>query len=281
MLFATCCKAQKTPLGKPGQIYHISANGNAEYADPSYSLLNLIPPTNGTNGTSFINGSGVPASTVGNNGDTYLDFVALNIYTKAAGVWTLRNNIKGAQGIQGIAGLQGPIGLTGQTGIAGIQGPQGMQGIQGPAGPPGPAGTGGITGLPTTGNQFDILTWYNGKYVLLPGNPRWQADATGVTTGLNLGSVQIDPNWTDYNPSGFIKINSITAGSSVSINFLYTDLNGVTVTYNVPFTTVGMNTLDLTKVIQAAAFTPGGLQIFTTVTGNVNYDVRATINLAP
>lgn len=49
--------------------------------------------------TAFLQGSGVPSSGLGNNGDTYLDVATGNIYLKTAGAWALTGNIKGDSGV--------------------------------------------------------------------------------------------------------------------------------------------------------------------------------------
>lgn len=53
-------------------------------------------------------GSGVPSSGLGNNGDVYVDTTSGDLYTKTAGTWSTSVNIKGPQG---------SIGLTGNDGI--------------------------------------------------------------------------------------------------------------------------------------------------------------------
>lgn len=45
------------------------------------------PGTNGTDGTKLITGTGAPANTLGNNGDTYLNATTGDLYVKAGGVW--------------------------------------------------------------------------------------------------------------------------------------------------------------------------------------------------
>ncbi len=87
----------------------------------------------GTAGAQLLNGVGAPATSVGSDGDFYLDTRAMVLYgPKASGAWP-------TPGVD----LNGPAGLQGPAGPQGIQGPQGAagsQGQQGPAGPQGPAG---------------------------------------------------------------------------------------------------------------------------------------------
>lgn len=137
----------------------------------------------GANGATWLSGSSVPASSLGNNGDYYLDVANHDIYNKASGAWTKLFNIAaGANGalwfsgsgvpasglgndgdyylntansdvynkVSGswtkVANIQGAIGATGPAGPAGPAGPTGATGATGPAGPAGPAGATGATG---------------------------------------------------------------------------------------------------------------------------------------
>ena len=76
------------------------------------------------------NGAGAPASSLGNNGDFYINTTAHSLYgPKASGTWGLATSLVGPQGA---TGATGPVGPKGETGA---QGPQGIQGVQGPAGP--------------------------------------------------------------------------------------------------------------------------------------------------
>jgi len=134
----------------------------------------------------ILSGSGVPAKTLGINGDFYIDTKNLNLYgPKASGVWKVSTSLRsrdvpvvsniigetgamgqtgpkgatgdkgatGAIGPQGIPGLQGIIGITGTTGLAGaigatgLQGLQGLMGVIGATGLTGTAGTNGLTGV--------------------------------------------------------------------------------------------------------------------------------------
>ena len=134
----------------------------------------------------ILSGSGVPAKTLGINGDFYIDTKNLNLYgPKASGVWKVSTSLRsrdvpvvaniigetgamgqtgpkgatgdkgatGAIGPQGIPGLQGIIGITGTTGLTGaigatgLQGLQGLMGVIGATGLTGTAGTNGLTGV--------------------------------------------------------------------------------------------------------------------------------------
>jgi hypothetical protein len=90
-----------------------------------------------------LSGNGVPASSLGNNGDLYVDLLTGDLYKKYNNHWA--------------AGGAGPQGPKGDTGEAGPQGPQGIQGIQGVKGDTGDVGPQGDTGA-------DALWNYTGAY---------------------------------------------------------------------------------------------------------------------
>jgi hypothetical protein len=95
----------------------------------------------GPTGNSIIYGSGAPTSSVGNNGDTYIDTTAHFIYgPKAGGAW--------------------PAGVS-LIGPTGPQGPQGNTGPQGPVGPIGPTGPSitYVSVTPPTGVPDNTLWW--------------------------------------------------------------------------------------------------------------------------
>lgn len=83
--------------------------------------------------TVWRNGVGVPANSLGNFGDYYLNDATGDVYVKdqTLGAYKIVANIMGPQGIQG---------------------PQGVQGVQGAKGDPGTAGTNGSSG--TNGNTI-------------------------------------------------------------------------------------------------------------------------------
>lgn len=81
------------------------------------------------------NGSGVPSSGTGSDGDFYIDTVAKNLYgPKASGAWGSATSIVG------------PTGATGSQGATGATGPQGATGATGPTGPTGATGSTGADG---------------------------------------------------------------------------------------------------------------------------------------
>ena len=76
----------------------------------------------GADGASVLTGAGVPADTLGADGDTYIDTSSYDFYTKTSGAWGKKGNIKGATGANGAKGD------TGETGAAGAKGDKGDTG---------------------------------------------------------------------------------------------------------------------------------------------------------
>lgn len=76
--------------------------------------------------TKIFCGTTVPANTLGNDEDYYINTVTGEFYYKLNGSW--------GNPLFSIKGLQGPIGSIGPTGPQGPQGPIGLTGPQGPAG---------------------------------------------------------------------------------------------------------------------------------------------------
>jgi hypothetical protein len=103
----------------------------------------------------ILNGKGVPATSLGINGDFYIDTRSLLIYgPKAKGKWSLPKNLQGPIGATGVTGISGSDGKNGSdaksgtanANVVGTTGPQGERGLTGAAGPAGPAGAAGSSG---------------------------------------------------------------------------------------------------------------------------------------
>ena len=110
-------------------------------------------------------GRGVPSTTLGADGDFYIDTLNFNFYgPKENGRWPIGISMRGPageNGADGKAGLNGSNGVDGKagtngakvsgssvgaTGPQGLPGPQGETGATGPAGPIGETGATGATG---------------------------------------------------------------------------------------------------------------------------------------
>ena len=107
----------------------------------------------------ILSGSGVPAKTLGIDGDFYIDIKDANLYgPKAKGVWKIATTLRmvdskdlviptvGADGVRGDRGEQGLAGAKGATGDRGLTGAEGAKGAIGATGSSGIAGSIGATG---------------------------------------------------------------------------------------------------------------------------------------
>ena len=92
-------------------------------------------------------GHGVPTSTLGIDGDFYIDLTNFNIYgPKLNDRWPNAVSLRGPAGSPGTSTSSPSTSKAGTAGAMGPQGPQGAPGIQGVEGPTGPAGATGAAG---------------------------------------------------------------------------------------------------------------------------------------
>ena len=217
------------PTGAIGPAGPAGATGSTGPAGPQ-GPIGLTGPAGaaGANGNTVLNGTGAPGSSVGNNGDFYIDTAADVLYgPKAGGTWpTPGVNLAGTPGATGAAGPAGPAGPAGATGPAGPAGANGntvlngtgapgssvgnngdfyidtaadvlygpkaggtwptpglsLAGSTGPAGATGPAGTGAtVTSLPS-GNS----NCANGGAEITDGNNDTAYACTGATGPASL-----------------------------------------------------------------------------------------------
>ena len=104
----------------------------------------------------ILSGSGVPAKTLGIDGDFYIDIKSANLYgPKTKGAWKLATSLRSvdtrdlslpASGTDGAAGAKGATGDRGLTGASGSTGATGANGLKGDSGAAGAAGVTGLTG---------------------------------------------------------------------------------------------------------------------------------------
>ena len=104
------------------------------------------------------NGKGAPKSSLGIDGDFYIDTRSLVLYgPKKKGKWPAPRNLQGPAGATGSSGSDGKSGSDGRTittasttagpqGVAGAQGLQGLPGVKGEAGANGAPGANGLPG---------------------------------------------------------------------------------------------------------------------------------------
>jgi len=152
----------------------------------------------GDDGLSVLSGASDPATTVGVNGDFYINTATSKIFgPKVAGNWPTGVSLIGP------TGPQGPTGVTGTTGAAGSAGPIGPQGAAGPTGPPGATGAAGTNG---SGFDFrnafnasasyaidDVVTYNGSTYVAIaassgPSNPTPDTNASGWSVMAQEGT---------------------------------------------------------------------------------------------
>lgn len=142
----------------------------------------------GLNGTLWNYGSGIPASSLGVNGDFYLNTANSDVYTKVSGVWVQVANLKGAVGVAGPAGADGNTWYSGSGTPANTIGNNGdyylntancdiykkisdvwiyqlnIKGATGSTGPTGATGDSGATGA-TGSTGANGATWHSGSGV--------------------------------------------------------------------------------------------------------------------
>lgn len=104
------------------------------------------PGIDGKDGESLLTGKGVPSSSLGKDGDSYVDTETWDYYTKADGKWTKAGNFKGDKGDTGLKGDTGATGPKGDKGDQGIKGDQGQKGDKGDTGSKGDTGATGPKG---------------------------------------------------------------------------------------------------------------------------------------
>lgn len=174
----------------------------------------------------ILNGKGAPKSSLGIDGDFYIDTRSLLLYgPKTKGKWPTPQSIQGPTGPAGSDGRNGSDGkavATNVSAVTGAQGPVGPQGekgekgdpgAMGPAGPAGPAGASGSMGPagPSGANGS------NGPQG--PAGPTGATGATGAqgpkgetgTVGPSEVTVIDIPSWTLTSATPF----SFSASSSV------------------------------------------------------------------
>ncbi len=119
-----------------GTLYNVNSTGSPKCTgkDLAISWSQKGPAgANGTNGKTILNGTATPTSTIGNNGDFYLDTATHTLYgPKANGTWpTAGTSLVGPQGLKGANGATGATGAKGATGATGATGAQGPAGTNG------------------------------------------------------------------------------------------------------------------------------------------------------
>ena len=155
-----------------------------------------------------LSGEGVPAKSLGINGDFYIDIKTMNMYgPKKNNSWPLPVSMRGPQGPAGAAGSDGKNGSAGSV-SAGTAGPAGPQGPAGPAGPKGETGATGPQGPAGTNNGTTG-----------PAGPKGDTGATGAQGPKGdagaAGAVNINYGALTFGSL----INGVAGSSAVSSQF--------------------------------------------------------------
>ena len=156
-------------------------------------FLNLLtPPTVNAAGRAnaavthtIRSGKGVPAASLGIDGDFYIDLKTMNFYgPKANKRWPIPTSLRGPTGAAGPSGVDGKNGTTasataGAAGATGPAGPAGPKGDTGAIGPKGEIGAAGAAGTGSAGPKGD--TGAQG-----PAGPKGDAGAAGPIQSVTL-----------------------------------------------------------------------------------------------
>ena len=132
-------------------------------------------------------GNGVPAVSLGIDGDFYIDLKTMNFYgPKANKHWPIPTSLRGPTGAAGPSGVDGKNGTTasataGAAGATGPAGPAGAKGETGATGPKGETGAAGAAGTGSAGPKGD--TGAQG-----PAGPKGDAGSAG-SVSLFVGEI--------------------------------------------------------------------------------------------
>lgn len=103
-------------IGKDGDFYLLTTTNDVyKMSSGVWSIITNLKGTKGDTGAAgatWLSGTTVPASSLGNNGDFYLHTVTYDIYKKTSGAWAVIANIKGVKGDTGNDGADGVDGAT-------------------------------------------------------------------------------------------------------------------------------------------------------------------------
>ena len=155
-------------------------------------FLNLLTPpivnaagrANAAVTNTIRSGNGVPAASLGIDGDFYIDLKTMNFYgPKANKRWPIPTSLRGPTGATGPSGVDGKNGTAASAtaGAIGATGPAGPKGDTGATGPKGDTGATGAAGTGSAGPKGD--TGAQG-----PAGPKGDAGAAG-SVSLFVGEI--------------------------------------------------------------------------------------------
>ena len=153
-------------------------------------FLNLLTPpivnaagrANAAVTNTIRSGNGVPAASLGIDGDFYIDLKTMNFYgPKANKRWPIPTSLRGPTGATGPSGVDGKNGTAASAtaGAIGATGPAGPKGDTGATGPKGDTGATGAAGTGSAGPKGD--TGAQG-----PAGPKGDAGAAGPIQSVTL-----------------------------------------------------------------------------------------------
>jgi uncharacterized protein (TIGR02145 family) len=203
-----------TAAVKAGAFKGIALTSNdglaASFDSKEGHLAPMIMLTTNVNSVAaaWLSGTTAPASTIGKDGDYYLNTANGNVYAKASGAW-------GAA----IANTVGPAGATGAQGAAGPAGATGSIGPQGPAGPAGPQGPKGDPGTSTItdtcGNVYHTVQIGNQVWTIENLRTTLYNDGTPIT--LDTGTA----TWGTGTTGKYCWYGNDSASNKVTFGALY------------------------------------------------------------
>lgn len=237
------------------------------YAGPRRQLVRLFMAGRVSTAVpnTILSGTTAPRSSIGVDGDFYIDLKALVLYgPKSKSGWSHPISLRGPQGVAGAKGINGTDGVdgknsssagsTGPQGIAGPIGPRGeagMAGAIGPAGPTGAVGPMGAAGAPGASGAAGLAGAAGAQGS--PGAPgaNGAPGSTGSTGGIGLTGatgpsgaagpsrvyVISIPAWTLSTATGGTSADSLQFGTLTAQNSYHYSiiLHGVTPVTNAYF----------------------------------------------
>ena len=187
----------------------------------------------------ILNGKGLPLSSLGINGDFYIDTRSLLIYgPKVKGKWPVPQNLQGPIGATGVTGSDGKNGSDAKIGantssLVGSVGPQGERGLTGASGPAGPAGATGSSG---SGSGTPGATGAAGATGATgasgsagstgPAGPTGSTGATGLTGANGAAGAQGDAGSAGTSEVKVVSIPNVTINTSTPLGTATTSAFG-------------------------------------------------------
>jgi hypothetical protein len=174
----------------------------------------------------ILNGKGAPKSSLGSNGDFYIDTRSLLIYgPKSKGKWPTPQSLQGPTGASGSDGKNGADGkaISGASISSGTKGEQGERGEKGDQGLPGPAGAAGVMGAMGPAGPAGAMgpTGSSGS-----NGSNGSNGATGATGAQGPAGVKGETGTTGPSEIVVINVPEFTLQSSIGYTYIASELFG-------------------------------------------------------